>query len=618
MPFHKIIRISLLLFALLSMALCVFCGINLHHARSQVRHLQSAVPASFTADLTTAGKNSFIFQHSTPLYNHGCIIYIRVPAGMDRSKLIHELQNASIDIRLHSRGRTLAAIRNAVITSQMQLLAFLPAHYQRYIPFVHLDLSKAHLNTSEAYLLEFDINTPAAAPELNNCSFLIKYGWCFLEKKGYYLSLFLFVLSLILTLLLCRFALVQLITRRKRAHNAQNNRVLYLLSSYPRWSETFIRLDLRFLEERSLPLTIASLFPGDCDCQPDWPKVTLLSEQAPSLSSSSALSKVHSFFTALLPRSAKAVISLFKHRRLLDKLLQICHENHIGHIHAEFADLAALLGNEAARLTGCTFSIGIHAIDVHKMKYPSRMLFGNVSFITSCNLAAAKALYHKCPWLNVKMHLIHHGVDLSLWKYMQDYKQPKTIQVLFIGRLVPKKGVSILLQAIAGLIHGSLTNVSLTIVGDGPLEDELKQMAEQLDIAKSVTWMGRLPQTKLPALFQTTSCLCVPSIVAKDGDQDGIPNVITEAFAAGLPVVASQAGSIPEILSDKTGWPVNNLTPVSLASTIIECASHPDEMERRRKNARKLVECNFDAKKLAEKRAYLLGNVKASDDLFVK
>ena len=170
----------------------------------------------------------------------------------------------------------------------------------------------------------------------------------------------------------------------------------------------------------------------------------------------------------------------------------------------------------------------------------------------------------------------------------------------------------------ASLLHGSLTNVSLAIVGEGPMENELKQLADSLDITKAITWMGRLSQTKLPTLFQTTSCLCVPSILAHDGDQDGIPNVIVEAFAAGLPVVASQAGSIPEILSDKTGWPVNNLTPVNLASAIVECASHPDEMERRRKNARKLVEYNFDAKKLAEKRAYLLGNVKASDDLFVK
>ena len=176
------------------------------------------------------------------------------------------------------------------------------------------------------------------------------------------------------------------------------------------------------------------------------------------------------------------------------------------------------------------------------MKYPFRTLFANASFITSCNLAAAKALYHKCPWLNIKMHLIHHGVDLSLWRFIQDFKQPKTIQLLFIGRLVPKKGLPILLQAIASLIHGSLTNIALTVVGEGPMENELKQLADTLDIAKSITWMGRLSQTKLPALLRNMSCLCVPSIVAKDGDQDGIPNVIIEAFAAGLPVIASQAG----------------------------------------------------------------------------
>ncbi len=618
MSFHKVIRIIAVILALFSVALCVYCGLNLRDERLQVKLLQEALPASFMADLTTAGKNSFIFQHSTSLYAHGCVIFIKIPAGMDRQKLIHEILNANIDIRLHSNERTISSLKNAVVTSQTQLLSYLPSQYQRYIPFVHLDLSNAHLVTPSAYQLTFTVHSPSTAPELKNCSFLVKYEWCFLEKKSYYISLFLFILSLVLTLLLCRIAIILLLSRRKHTHNPQNNRILYLLSSYPRWSETFIRLDLKFLEERTLPITIASLFPGDCDCQPDWPKAIPLSDNATNLPSSQVTTKLQHFVSTLLPRSLKAQISLFKHRHLLNKLLQLCRDNNIGHIHAEFADLAALLGSEAARLTGCTFSIGIHAIDVHRLKYPSRTLFGNVSFITSCNLAAAKALYHKCPWLNVKMHLIHHGVDLSLWKFMQEYKQPKTIQVLFIGRLVPKKGVSILLQAIAGLLHGSLTNVSLTIVGEGPMEDELKQLADELNITNAIIWKGRLPQTQLPTLFQSMSCLCVPSIVAKDGDQDGLPNVITEAFAAGLPVVGSQAGSIPEILSDKTGWPVNNITPVNLASTIVECTSHPDEMERRRKNARKLVEYNFDAKKLAEKRAYLLGNVKASDELFVK
>ncbi len=618
MTFHRIIRIFAVIIALVSMVLCVYCGIILRDTRSQVQMLKSAVPASFTADLTSPGKNSFIFQNTTHLFSHGCVIYIKLPAGMERQQLLQQLQNTTIDIRLHSNDRTIASIKNAVVTSQTQLLAFLPTQYQRYIPFVHLDLSNAHLIPPGAYLLELTVHSPATAPELKNSSFLVKYGWCFLEKKDYYVSIFLFSLSLLLTLLLCRITFTLLLTGRKRPHNLEDNRILYLLSSYPRWSETFIRLDLKFLEERALPITIVSLFPGDCDCQPEWPKATILSDQVPKLPSSKAAVRFHHFINALLPRSLKAAFSLFKHRHLLEKLLHLCHENHIGHIHAEFADLAALLGNETARLTGCTFSIGIHAIDIHRLKYPSRTLFVNVSFITSCNMAAAKALYHKCPWLTVKMHLIHHGVDLSLWRFMQDFKQPKTIQVLFVGRLVPKKGVSILLQAIDGILHGSLTNVSLTIVGEGPMEEELKLQAEKLDIAKAIIWKGRLPQTQLPALFQTMSCLCVPSIVAKDGDQDGIPNVITEAFAAGLPVVASQAGSIHEILSDKTGWPVNNLTHVNLASAIIECTSHPDEMERRRKNARKLVEYNFDAKKLAEKRAYLLGNVKASDDLFVK
>ena len=190
MYFHRIIRFFAAIIALLCVAITLLCGINLRKERSQLQQLKAAIPAYFTADLTVSGKSSFIFQHTTPLYSHGCIIYIKTPAGLDRQKLINELNNASINIRLHSNERTLAAIKNAVVTSQAQLVSFLPSQYHpKYIPFIYLDLANTHLISPGAYLLEYDVTNPATAPELKNCSFIVKYGWCALEKREYYVSL---------------------------------------------------------------------------------------------------------------------------------------------------------------------------------------------------------------------------------------------------------------------------------------------------------------------------------------------------------------------------------------------------------------------------------------------
>ena len=251
------------------------------------------------------------------------------------------------------------------------------------------------------------------------------------------------------------------------------------------------------------------------------------------------------------------------------------------------------------------------------MKYPASRIFAHASFVTACNLAAANALQRQCPWIQSRLQLIHHGVKLTAWKYMGDYRQPSSLKILFVGRLVAKKGLPNLFHALK-ILHESHLEASLAIVGDGPEKGALRALAESLDIAEAITWLGVKPQQELPELFTSFSCLCLPSIMASDGDQDGIPNVIVEAMAAGLPVVASQAGSIPEVLTEKTGWAVAEMTPRSLATALIECTAHPEESEQRRKNARMLVECNYDAVKLAEKRAYLFQNVKSSDSLFVK
>ncbi len=602
--------------ALVSVCFCIFCGIRLYKSHRDLAALKQNQQTVFQADLTTEGTITTPLRFSSSLREHGCFLFIKSSSRTTRPAMADALKDTCIDINIHNNGKILYEIRNAVITATKYPRRFLDEQTKDYIPFTYLPFKSIY--PQNECILELTIRVPATSPELKECSFIVRQGWCILEHISYILLWILFPFSLVLAFLLNRLAFNIFLSRRKRKHNPSDNGIMYLLSSYPRWSETFLRLDLKGLEERGLPITIVSLFPGDCPPQSEWPKAHLLSEAAPQLDTSSFFQKIQSFLLFLIPKKLRATLSIFKHRRLLAKLLVECRKNHIGHIHAEFADLAALLGSEVSRLTGCTYSVGIHALDVHKMKYPCHQLFANVSFITSCNLAAAKALYRKCPWLNQKMHLIHHGVDLDLWKYMQDFKLPENIHVLFAGRLVPKKGLPILFQAIASLIHGSLTRIKLTIVGEGPMEQELKELADTLQIHDSIIWKGRVQQSEIPGLFQTATCICVPSIVTHDGDQDGIPNVITEAMASGLPVVASQVGGISEVVTEKTGWPVPSLTPVNLAAAIIACTSHPDETERRRNNARKLMEYNFDAKKLAEKRAYLLANVKTSDELFVK
>ena len=147
---------------------------------------------------------------------------------------------------------------------------------------------------------------------------------------------------------------------------------------------------------------------------------------------------------------------------------------------------------------------------------------------------------------------------------------------------------------------------SLEIVGSGPLEDELKELANQQQVVEFIHWHGVQPPENVRAILRQSSCLCAPSVVAPNGDRDGIPNTVLEAMAVGLPVIATPVGGIAEALSNDKGWMIDFLSPLQLANTLTTFASTPlEERQRRIQNARKLIESDFDARKLARNRAKL-------------
>ncbi|MGN0878372.1 MAG: glycosyltransferase family 4 protein [Oligosphaeraceae bacterium] len=381
---------------------------------------------------------------------------------------------------------------------------------------------------------------------------------------------------------------------------------LFLFTAYPLWSETFLRQDLAFLQRTGLDVEAAALYHGDCDLQPGWPQATVLSPDATT--NSTAQRGRLAALKRLLPAALRTALSLHTHHTLLQALEQHVLTRGFGHLHAEFADLAALLAAQVARRHGLSFSVGIHAFDVHATKYDPRAIFSGARFVTACNQAAFDACLARMPDLHGRLHLIYHGVNLDRWRCAQTLPgadgPPTAPELLFVGRLVPKKGLDILLRALASLVQRGLSP-RLTLVGSGPLEAPLRRLADELGLAGRLSWRGVLAADDIRALMPAMTCLCAPSVVTPDGDRDGIPNVILEAMAAGLPVIASQVGSIAEAVTTTTGWPLPTLTPETLADAIADAAAHPEQRDLRRQHARRLVEQRFDAATLARLRRQL-------------
>lgn len=387
-------------------------------------------------------------------------------------------------------------------------------------------------------------------------------------------------------------------------NTAPQTSIAFLYAQYPKWSETFLRQDLILLQQQNLNVKPISIFQGDCEPEAHWPKAEYLT----ATKNSTNVTPAHTIRRLIfLPKQINLAISLWKHRKNIEKLCRQLTWIRATHIHAEFADLPALLAKLAADKLGISYSIGIHAFDIHAAKYPPKWIFPKAAFITACNDVAANALVKTLPSIEDKIRRINHGIDLEAWTYGEPHEPNPTHRLIFVGRLVPKKGVHLLLRALRLLLDRE-RQVSLTIVGAGPLEMELKALAHRLNLDPHIAWMGRQAPEDVRRLLRNSTCFCAPAIVAPDGDQDGIPNTILEAMAAGIPVIATKAGSIQEAVNEKTGWVIDIPSPKDIAKTIDIFIDSKHDWNRRRQNARSLVEKNFNARKLAKARAEIFRN----------
>lgn len=122
------------------------------------------------------------------------------------------------------------------------------------------------------------------------------------------------------------------------------------------------------------------------------------------------------------------------------------------------------------------------------------------------------------------------------------FQQGENKVVLFVGRLAEKKGVAYLIEAMSNI------DALLVIVGQGPLENELREQAAVF--GDKIKFLGPKTHQELPQIYASADIACVPSVTAGDGDKEGFGLVILEAMASGLPVVASRSGGIPDIIRD--------------------------------------------------------------------
>lgn len=388
-------------------------------------------------------------------------------------------------------------------------------------------------------------------------------------------------------------------------------RVVYIVRSWPRLSQTFVVNEVLALERRGVQLDIVSLVrSGETVVQPQVAdvraRVSYFDEPmrrrirphlaafvaAPGRYVGALLLGLRRPGLAAGYGDSSALTCLAHAVRIAAGIHALRGPSRPTHVHAHFAHDPALVGMFVAKLTGLPFSFTGHARDLYQI--PARSLAARAAQATTlvtCCEANVTYIRETLPDAQVPVEVIHHGVDLDRFTPPASRDHDGAPVLVSVGRLVEKKGFGDLLHGLARVQRDFL----LRIYGDGPLHDELVQLRDQLGLADRVDFMGGRDSDEILAALTTADAFVLTPTTTQDGDRDGIPNVLVESMACGLPVVTTTAGGITELVRhDVNGLLCEPEDVAGIARSIATVVGDAELRHRLGAAGRRTVEADYD------------------------
>ena len=393
-------------------------------------------------------------------------------------------------------------------------------------------------------------------------------------------------------------------------------RVAYVMSRFPKISETFVLYEMRALEELGATIEVFPLLRGpDGPRHPEAAPYERRAHYVPVLSGAVVAANLRAlvrapvrylrtwwealsgtagsakFFLGAIVYFPKCVVFAERMRRL-----------GIEHVHAHFASHPALAAMIVHRLTGIGFSFTAHGSDLH---VDQRMLAQKVE---AASFVVAVSEYNRALILREarddvaeKVVVIHCGADPSVFASAPERLQPRYragagggLRIVCVASLEEVKGHRFLLEACRRLCDRGVA-VSCDLVGDGPLRGAIEGHVERLGLEHVVRLHGALPRLEVRSLLLSAHAAVLASHPTRSGRREGIPVALMEAMACGLPVVASALSGIPELVDDGvTGFLVAPGDPDALAARLECLAGAPDLRARLGAAARAKVTSQFD------------------------
>ncbi|HUP50649.1 MAG TPA: glycosyltransferase, partial [Thermoanaerobaculia bacterium] len=303
--------------------------------------------------------------------------------------------------------------------------------------------------------------------------------------------------------------------------------------------------------------------------------------------------------------------TLFKSLAVLPKsayLASILPAHGVSHLHAHFATHPATMALIISILSGLPFSFTVHAHDIFVDRSLLRRKVREATFIRSISRFNQFFLERLYPLdARAKIATVHVGIDPSYYgRQAPEATAAGRPTILAVAALKPYKGLVYLIRA-ASLLAAEGIDFRAEIIGAGPLEADLRAEIARCGAGDRVVLRGALPQDEVAAAIASCDLFVQPSIIAADGQMEGIPVALMEAMAARRPVIATPLSGVPELVEDRvSGLLVDPANSETLAAAMRELLGSPELRSRLGAAGRAKVEREFSIRETVETLGRLL------------
>lgn len=395
-------------------------------------------------------------------------------------------------------------------------------------------------------------------------------------------------------------------TTPTRASSVRKGPIAYLTSEYPKTSHTFILREVEALRTLGLEVETCSIrkpdiseFSGEPE-QRAWRTTFFVvdtARRAPHRLLTAQLRLMvapgrwlRALGLAWKTRSPGAKAALWALFHFLEAGLLAAHLRRMGagHLHNHFSNPSCTVAMLASELSGIPFSFTAHGPEEFFRPYEnalSEKIARARLVVAISHFCRSQLMVFAAPAQWDKISIVHCGIDPEL--YLGTPRETFGKRVVFVGRLTPEKGGPLLLEAFAQ-VFAAHPDARLTVVGDGPQRAALEARARVLGLVEAVTFAGFCNQAQVAACLSKSDMLVLPSFA------EGVPVVLMEAMAAGLPTIASRVAGVPELVREgETGFVVPPGDLDTLANRLGRLMSDPNLCRRMGAAGRAVVNADY-------------------------